>query len=173
MKNTFLVLILSSLFHSGFSQDPVNNNNYNLFDCKGCNHKYFVSTSSGIRDTPIGIKFGIICRTGAYVGIRFGSGEINPSDGGNSTKTTLFSITGGITEPVYINNDFNIYAFLGGGYGQWWPYRWEGWTREGYEIEGGFIISYKRFLLNLGTNMLDGYKTYATWDFTVGLGYRF
>lgn len=42
-----------------------------------------------------------------------------------------------------------------------------------YELEGGFMVSYKRLMLNLGTNVLNGYKTYATWDFTAGLGYRF
>ena len=28
-------------------------------------------------------------------------------------------------------------------------------------------------MLNLIANVLNGYQTYATWDFTIGLGYRF
>ena len=35
------------------------------------------------------------------------------------------------------------------------------------------MTSYKNIMFNVTANMLDGYKTYATWDFTVGLGYRF
>lgn len=34
------------------------------------------------------------------------------------------------------------------------------------------MTSYNSYMINISANMLGGYKTYATWDFTVGLGYR-
>ena len=176
MKRIFLFLILGLLFGSGFSQESKidNNNTHNIFSCKDYNNKYFIASNSGINNTPIGLRVGFLCKTGAYIASRFGSGELYHSDSDlDTTKTTLFSVTAGLIKPVYIHNNFSIHAFVGAGYGQWWSFRWEKWTREGYEVEGGLMTSYKRFMLNLSANMLDGYNTYATWDFTVGLGYRF
>ena len=175
MKRVILLLILGFLFDSGISQDSISSNNsYNIFSCKGHINKYFVASNSGIKNTPIGIRIGFLCHTGAYIGTRFGEGEIFYSETDlSTTKTTLFSITGGLIKPVIIQNDFSIHAFFGAGYGQWWPYRKEEQTKDGYELEAGLITSYKRFILILSANMLDGYNTYATWDFTIGLGYRF
>jgi len=175
MKTTYLFLILGIISICGFAQESTSSNNsYNMFGCKDCNNKFFITSNSGIRNTPLGIKIGFFCNTGAYIGTRFGKGELYNSDSDFSTvKSNLFSITTGLIKPVFIQNNFSLHVFAGVGYGQWWPYRWERWTKEGYELEGGFMVSYKRLTLNLGTNVLNGYKTYATWDFTTGLGYRF
>ncbi len=175
MERALLILILGLSFNHGFSQESKDNSNsYNIFSCKDCDNKYFIATNSGIKNTPIGIRIGFLCRTGAYIGTRLGKGELYHSDSDfDTTKTTLFSITAGLIKPIFIQNDFSIRVFLGAGYGQWWHYRWDTWTKEGYEIEGGLMASYKKIMLNVSTNMLNGSKTYATWDFTVGLGYRF
>jgi len=175
MKRTILLLILGFIFDSGFSQELKSNcNSYNIFSCKDCSNKYFIATNSGIKNTPLGIRFGFLCKTGAYIGTRFGKGELYHTERySDTTKTTLFSITGGLIKPIFIQNDFSVHVFLGAGYGHWWHYRWQMWTKDGYEIEGGLMTSYKRFMLNVSTNMLDGPKTEPTMDFTVGLGYRF
>ena len=175
MKKVFFILVLGLVFNYGFSQESKSSNNSCIiFNCKDCSNKYFIATNSGIKNTPIGIRFGFLCKTGAYIGTRFGKGDLYHSDSDfSTTKTTLFSITAGLIKPLFVRNDFSFHIFLGAGYGQWWHFRWERWTKEGYEIEGGLMTSYKRFMLNVSANMLDGYKTYATWDFTIGLGYRF
>lgn len=175
MKRTFFILILGLLFNYGFSQESnSSHNSCKIFNCKDCSNKYFIATNSGIKNTPVGIRIGFLCKTGAYIGTRFGKGDLYHSDSDfSTTETTLFSITAGLIKPLFIKNDFSIRVFLGAGYGRWWHYRWERWTKEGCEIEGGLMTSYKRLMLNVSANMLDGYKTYATWDFTVGLGYRF
>ena len=175
MKKAFILSILGLIFEFGFSQETSKvNNSYNIFSCKDCRHKYFAASNSGIMNTPIGIRVGFLCRTGAYIGTRFGKGEIYHSDSDlNTVETNLFSITGGFIMPIYVNTNFSIHGFLGAGYGQWWQYRWERWTNEGVELEGGLMTTYKRFMFIGSVNMLDGYKTYETWDYTIGLGYRF
>lgn len=180
MKNQILLfsffLISSSCFAKNLNnenQDP-EKHSYSLIDCSGCGNKYFLATNSGIKYTLLGLRFGFLCKTGGYAGIRFGKGKVyhNESDL-TTTKTTLFSITGGLIKPVYTQDKFSLYVFAGVGYGQWWDYRRESWTKEGYELEGGLMISYGRLMFNLGANRLAGYKTYATHDFSVGLGYKF
>lgn len=175
MKRTYLILILGLIFNYGFSQESKSSNNhYNIFSCKDCNNKYFIATNSGIKNTPLGIRIGFLCKTGAYIGARFGKGELYHSDSDfSTTKTKLSSLTAGLIKPVLIQGNFSVHVFVGAGYGQWWPYRWERWTKEGVEVEGGLMTSYKRFMLNVSANMLNGSKTYAIWDFTIGLGYRF
>lgn len=180
MKNLVLFFSFFLISGSGFSQDLNNENqdsvkySYNLFNCRGHDDKYFVAANIGVKQTMVGLRFGFLCKTGAYIGTRFGRGEVyhNETDL-TTTKTTLFSVTGGLIMPVYIQNKFSLYAFAGGGYGQWWNFRWESWTKEGYELEAGLMISYSRVIINLGANRLDGYRAHSTFDFTVGLGYRF
>lgn len=169
-----LVLVINITCFAQENDKEIKSNSYNLFDCKNCENKLFIASSSGLQYTPIGIKIGFLCKTGAYLGTRFGQGKIYHSDSDYSTTTTtLFSITGGLIKPIYIKNKFSLYILFGAGYGQWWHYRWERWTKDGYELEGGLIISYNRIMINLNSNMLNGYKTYATFDFTLGVGYRF
>ena len=116
-----------------------------------------------------------ICGTiAAFIGTRFGRGEVFHDETDSTTsKTTLFSLTGGLIIPVYIKNKLSIYASAGVGYGQWWDYRFESETKEGYELEAGLMISYNRLMINLSANRLDGVLADSKFDFTIGLGYRF
>jgi len=89
-------------------------------------------------------------------------------------SSDLFSVTAGIDKPLIVKDDFKLVMQLGMGYGQWWDYRWERWTKSGLEIEGGLMIQKKKsFLFSMTGNVLTGSKTYATGDFCVGLGYVF
>src|SRR4030042_4166176 len=170
MKKLVLILNLGFISILGFGQESPNaNSNYNLFNCKDCYNKYFISTNSGILNTPIGLRIGFLCKTGAYIGSRLGKGQVYSIQTDITKKTDLFSITAGLIKQVIIQNKFSIYAFAGGGYGQWWDYRWDSWTKGGGEIEGGLMISYKKVMLSFSANMLMGEKTYATGDATVGL----
>jgi hypothetical protein len=174
MKKVILILNLGLISLLGYAQGSQNNtNNYNLFSCKDCTDKFFVSTNSGILNTPVGLRIGFLCKTGAYIGSRFGRGEVYDMPADKTTGTNLYSITAGLIKPVFIKNRFNVYAFAGAGYGQWWKHRWTSWTKAGGELEGGLMVSYRRIMLNMSANVLMGEKTYATGDATVGLGYRF
>ncbi|MFA6402500.1 MAG: hypothetical protein WCX31_12905 [Salinivirgaceae bacterium] len=179
MRNIILLFFVLLLVNPGYSQEAKSKPDeyyYNMFSCKDCYKKFFASTNSGIYNTPLGVRVGFFCQTGAYIGARFGHGVMYDFDPYNSEKTketNLISVTTGLIKPIYIKNTFSLHAFIGAGYGNWWPEIREGWTTDGYEIEGGFMTSYQRFLLNISANVLNGYKTYATWDFTAGLGYRF
>lgn len=174
-KNSKYLMILLALFifKSGFSQYPRNNKTFNLFSCTDCKDITYIATNSGVKNTPFGLRVGFLCKTGMYIGTRFGEGTVYGDITGNSTKTTLFSITLGLSKPIIIQKSFSMYYFFGGGYGQWWKSRREYWTKEGYELEGGLMFSYKKLMLNLSANMLDGQNAYATWDYTVGVGFRF
>ena len=169
------ILIVLTLFtiKTGLAQVDNENQSFNMFSCKNCKNKLFITSNSGIRATPFGLRIGFLCKTGAYLGTRFGQGKVYNNFNQITYKTNLFSITGGFIKPIFINNNFSSYIFIGGGYGQWWKNQWTSWSKNGYEVEGGLSFSFKKIMLNLSTNMLGAYKTYATWDFTVGLGYRF
>ncbi len=173
MKNAIPLLLFVFISFWGLAQETPGTSDYNLFSCKDCINKYFVSTNSGVLNTPFGYKVGFLCKTGAYIGTRLGTGRVYQIESNSTSKTTLISVTAGIIRPVFIKDKFSMYAFIGGGYGQWWGYRWERWTKSGVEIEAGLMISHKRVILSLGANMLTGQKTYATGDGTIGLGYRF
>ena len=172
MKTMLLILSFATISIFGMGQQT-QEESYNLFDCKDCNKKFFISTNSGVLNTPIGLRVGFLCKTGAYIGTRFGEGEVYSLETDQTEKTDLFSITAGLIKPVFIKNQFSIHAFIGGGYGQWWNLRRDSWTKAGGELEGGLMVSYRRVMLNFSANVLLGEKTYATGDATVGLGYRF
>ncbi len=157
------------------SHEEILSDDYTIFDCSD-NYKYFITSTSGVFATPIGVKIGVLGNIGAYCGIRYGRGEKVSQDSvdfGSIYQTNLFSFTAGFTKPIFIKNNFALYGFVGAGYAQWFKYRFSNWTKEGYELEGGFIMSYKRFVFNISANMLDGYKAYADKDFCFGFGYRF
>ncbi len=168
-----LYLIIAVLSHSALGQEN-QNVEYSVFNPKNMNKEYFVTTNSGILKTPYGIKVGYICNPGIYLGFRYGKGEVYNSDSdGKTVSSNLYSIVGGLTKPLVIKNDFSLVAQLGVGYGQWWDYRWERWTKSGVEIEAGLLLKKKHFLFNITGNVLNGSKTYATGDLSLGFGYVF
>jgi hypothetical protein len=172
MKTMLLILSFTSISIFGMAQQT-QEKSYNIFDCTDCSNKFFISTNSGVLNTPVGLRVGFLCKTGAYIGTRFGEGKVYSIQTDQTKKTDLFSVTAGLIKPVFIKNRFSVHAFVGGGYGQWWDYRWDSWTKAGGELEGGFMVSYRRVMLNFSANVLLGEKTYATGDATIGLGYRF
>lgn len=172
MKKVIILSICLACL-SVVAQDRYNNSDYNIFSCKNCPNRYFLATNSGVLNTPFGIRVGFFGKTGAYFGSRFGIGKIYHSDDGTTSRSKLFSFTTGLIKPILIKGDFSLHFFVGAGYGQWWGYRWDNWTKSGVEAEAGFMVSYKRAMLSFGGSVLNGSKTYATGDGTVGLGIRF
>lgn len=171
MKNYVIVICLLIAMTS---KGQTKNENYSIFNPTHMKKEFFISSNSGVLNTPIGVKIGYLCNPGLYVGFRYGKGKIYNSDSDMKTiSSDLFSLTGGINKPLIIKNDFKLVAQLGIGYGQWWDYRWERWTKSGYEIECGLMLQKKNFLLNMTGNLLDGSKTYAKGDFCLGIGYVF
>jgi hypothetical protein len=145
---------------------------YSIFNPKKYKKEYFIATNSGVLNTPVGLKIGFISHPGLYVGFRHGIGEVYNSDSDFTTNgTNLYSITAGINKPLIIKGDFKLIAQLGAGYGQWWAFRWERWTRSGYELEAGLMIQKNNFLFNITGNFLDGGRTYPTGDLCLGIGY--
>jgi hypothetical protein len=146
--------------------------NYTVFNPTKMPKDFFIVTNSGVLNTPIGLKVGFLSNPGLYIGLRHGLGEVYHSDTDLTTSgTNLVSITGGLSFPLLIKNDFSLIAQVGAGYGQWWRYRWERWIDSGYEIEAGLLIRKKNFLFNITGNMLDNVKTYPTGDICVGVGF--
>ena len=165
---TLLACILLSVYAYGQDESP----NYTVFNPKKLKKEYFISTNSGILNTPVGLKIGYISHPGLYLGFRHGIGKVYNSDSDRTTNgTNLFSITVGINKPLIIKDDFKLVAQLGAGYGQWWAFRWERWTKSGYEIEAGLMIQKRSFLFNITGNLLNGDRTYATGDISLGIGY--
>lgn len=148
------------------------NSNYSVFNPRNMKKEFFIATNSGVLNTPVGLKIGFLSDPGLYVGFRHGIGKVYNSDSDLTTNATgLFSMTAGINKPLIIKGDFKLMAQFGVGYGQWWGYRWERWTRSGYELEGGLMLQKKNFLFNITGNYLGGPKTYPTGDLCVGIGY--
>ena len=165
---TLLACVLLSITANGQDEST----NYSIFNPKKFKKEFFISTNSGVFNTPIGLKVGFISHPGFYVGFRHGIGKVYNSDSDLTTNATnLYSVTTGINKPLIINGNFKLIAQLGVGYGQWWDFRWERWTKSGYELEGGFMIQKKNFLFNITGNLLDGDRTYPTGDLCLGIGY--
>lgn len=134
--------------------------------------EFFISTNSGVLNTPIGLKIGFVSNPGLYIGFRHGIGEVYNSDSDLTTNSTnLYSFTAGINKPLIVRGDFKLIAQLGVGYGQWWGFRWERWTKSGYELEGGLMLQKSNFIFNITGNFLDGDRTYPTGDVCLGVGY--
>lgn len=146
--------------------------NYSVFNPTKMKKEFFITTNSGVLNTPVGLKIGFLSKPGLYVGFRHGIGKVYHSDSDFTTSmTNLFSATTGINLPLLIKGNFKLFAQAGAGYGQWWDYRWERWTKSGYELEGGVMVQKGNFLLNITGNVLNGDRTYATGDLCVGLGF--
>ncbi len=177
MKSLTLVVLFGLFSLSGFAQDSTENKSkysaFSSFRCKDCKEKYFVSTNSGLLYTPLGLRVGFLGKKGAYLSGRYGEGTIYNSEANTTSETKLFSITTGLILPIYIKNRFTVHTYFGGGYGQWFDKRWDTWTKSGIEIEGGFMVSYKKISLSFGATVLNGERTYAIGDGTLGLGIRF
>jgi hypothetical protein len=133
---------------------------------------FFITTNSGVLNTPVGLKIGFVSSPGLYLGFRHGIGEVYHSDSDlTTTNTNLISITMGTNFPLIVKNDFKLIGQAGAGYGEWWDYRWERWTNSGAEFEAGLMLQKKNFLFNISGNVLVGSKTYATGDLCVGVGF--
>ena len=176
MKNRIIFKLIAALTiiicpQINFAQEN-SDIDYSVFNPNNMPKQYFISTNSGVLNTPYGIKIGYICNPGIYLGFRYGKGE-EWEYGAETTSTNLFSIVGGLTKPLIIKNDFSLVAQLGLGYGEWWDSRRESWTKSGYEIEAGLLLKKKHFLFNLTGNALNGDRTYATGDLSLGIGYVF
>ncbi|NOY49214.1 MAG: hypothetical protein GXO88_01395 [Chlorobi bacterium] len=165
----YIVFIIISQNVSGQEKQDIK---YTIFNPNHMEKEYFVSTNSGIFETPFGIKIGYICNPGIYLGLRYGKGEEWEFDQG-STPTNLFSIVAGLTKPLIIKNAFSLVAQLGAGYGEWWDTRRVSWTKSGFEVEGGLLMKKRHIILNLTGNWLNGSKTYSIGDLCLGIGYVF
>jgi hypothetical protein len=169
MKN-LIILACALLSCSAYAQDE--SNHYSVFNSRKFPKEFFISTNSGVFNTPVGLKIGFVSNPGLYFGFRHGIGEVYNSDSDLTTNATpLYSVTAGINKPLIVHGDFKLIAQLGIGYGRWWGYRWERWTKSGYELEGGLMIQKKNFLFNITGNFLDGDRTYPTGDLCLGVGY--
>ncbi len=139
-------------------------------------HKYFISTNSGLLSTPVGFRIGVIDRMGGYIGVRFGKGykyEGDVFNGVEATEATLFAANAGLIFPVAIRNTFKVHTFLGIGYGQWFDRPSKSGQTMGIEFEGGLMLSYQKFMVNLGGNVLMGDGNSPKGDMTLGVGFRF
>jgi hypothetical protein len=138
-------------------------------------HKFFISTNSGLK-TPVGFRIGILDRMGGYIGARFGKGYKYEEDVFNkikSTEATLFAVNAGLIFPVTTRNAFKVHTFLGIGYGKWFDRPSKSGQTMGIEFESGLMLSYRRFMVNFGGNVLMGDGNSPKGDITLGLGFRF
>jgi|GEM_PF-1147617 hypothetical protein len=139
-------------------------------------NKYFIATNSGILETPVGFRIGILDRMGGYIGTRFGKGYKYDEDGRGgieATEATLFSVSAGLIFPVAVKNTFKVHSFFGIGYGKWFDRPSQNGQTMGIELEGGLMLSYQKFLVNLGGVLLTGDGNSPRGDMTVGVGFRF
>lgn len=138
--------------------------------------KYFFSTNSGVKSTPIGFRIGFLDRMGSYLGMRFGKGykyEEHVRTGVRVSEATLFAANAGLIFPITAKHDFKIHTFVGLGYGKWFSRPSQNGQTVGVEVEGGLMFSYRRFMINASGNLLTGDGKPAKKDFTLGLGLRF
>lgn len=170
MRNylVFLGLIVSlTLKGQNTSKD------YTIFNPTQMKKEFFI-TNSGTLNTPIGIKIAILVILDYILDLDMAKEKYTtPTVIQRQFHLIYIQQWGGVTKPLIIKNDFKLIAQLGLGYGQSWDYRWERWTKSGYEIEAGLMVQKRRFLLNLTGNLLNGNKKHATGDFCIGVGYVF
>jgi hypothetical protein len=168
MKRLFsvLIFILSSVFVLAQESETTPNEN----------HRYFISTNSGVKKTPVGFRIGIIDKMGGYIGMRFGKGYKYEEDVFNRLKAseaTLFSASAGLLFPVITQNTFKIHAFTGLGLGKWFDRPSKSGQTVGVEPEGGFMLSYRKLMVNVGGVVLTGDGNSPKGDLTVGIGFIF
>ena len=143
---------------------------------KNYTKKYFISTNSGIKTTPVGFRVGFLDRRGAYLAARFGKGnnyELDQIKRVKSTPGTMFSATVGLIFPIFCReNNFKAHAFTGIGYGHWFNRPNANEIKMGAELESGFILSYSKIMMTIGGCILAGDGNTPKTDITVGIGYR-
>lgn len=162
----FFVLLVTPLFAQ------LENHESSALDSGNPGKDFFITTNSGAFNTPVGLKIGFLGKPGFYLGFRHGIGDVYHSDSDLSISDTyLYSITGGVSLPLYARNNFKLCAQMGAGYGEWWKHRWERWTNSGVELEAGLFAQKGNFLFSATGNVLQGSKTYPTGDFCVGIGF--
>jgi len=167
---TLILLVCLVVSTTLFAQEE--KTDYTIFNPNKVKKEFFITTNSGVLNTPVGLKIGFVGNPGLYLGVRHGIGEVYHSDSDlTTTNTNLFSFTVGTNFPLIKKNDFKLIGQVGAGYGEWWDFRWERWTTSGAEFEGGLMLQKKNFLFNISGNVLVGSKTYATGDLCVGVGF--
>ena len=140
------------------------------------NHRYFISTNSGVLKTPVGIRIGIIDRMGGYIGMRFGKGYKYEDDLFNrleAVEATLFSAGAGLIFPIATRNTFKVHTNVGIGLGKWFDRPSQSGQTVGVELEGGLMLSYRKLMINLGGAVLTGDGKSPKGDMTVGIGLIF
>lgn len=174
MKNLLSTLFFLISLSVGFAQAPKT-----VEDHQGKNYtnKYFISTNSGIQETPIGLRIGFLDKRGGYIATRFGKGYNYESDALNNvvaTEGTTVSVTAGFILPVYYReSNFKAHTFFGIGYGHWFNRPPKNSTTTGPEFESGLMFSYHKLMISLGVCALVGDGNSTKGDLTVGIGYKF
>lgn len=177
MKNSFFTLLFALTSFFAFAQETETQT-----ETDGENHKpstspykYFLSTNSGIQNTPVGFRIGILDRMGGYLGARFGKGYKYKEQFATVTKSeaTLFAANAGLIFPIANKKTFKVHTFLGLGFGKWFDRPSQNGQTIGIELEGGLMLSYQWFMLNFGGNFLTGDGKSPKKDMTVGIGFRF
>lgn len=139
-------------------------------------YRYFISTNSGLQNTPVGFRIGVLDRMGGYIGARFGKGNKYEEDRFNNvevTEATLFAASVGLIFPIHIRNTTKFHTYCGIGYGKWFDRLSKSGQTMGVEVEGGFMLSYRKLMVSLGGVLLTGDGNSPRGDMTVGVGFRF
>lgn len=169
MKHVFSILLFSLITFFATAQESSENPPSKTY-------KFFIATNSGVRSTPVGFRIGILERMGGYIGMRFGKGNKYEEDFRKNlvvTKATLFAVNTGLIFPIYTRSAFKVHTFVGLGYGKWFDRLSGNGQTVGVELETGLMLSYNRFMVNVGGNLLTGDGKSPKSDLTVGAGLRF
>jgi hypothetical protein len=186
MRKLVTIIILGLSSFVGFAQEAPGGQDVSVGQEEPSNQEaearkkgsYFISTNSGIQKTPVGIRFGVLNKVGAYLGTRFGKGYSYAKDKGNanvvlSEESTLVSVTAGLIFPISVQNKFGVHALTGVGYGKWFDRLSSNGQTVGGELELGVMLSVEKVLVTVGASALGGDGNGPIGDLTIGLGYRF
>lgn len=170
MKKLFSVLVFSFISVFAFAQESEEEDT-----AKGP-YKYFIATNSGVFNTPVGVRIGVLEKMGGYIGVRFGKGNSYKEDRFNHMEVeeaTMFAATAGFIFPITYRHPFKVHAFFGLGYGKWFDRPSQNGQTMGGEFETGLMLSYRRVMLNMGGTLLTGDGNSPRGDMTLGVGLRF
>jgi hypothetical protein len=173
MKTLFLVSLFILISTFAFSQESPDDGD-TLTTIK--RSKFFIATNSGLKNTPFGLRIGLFDKVGGYIGTRFGSGhkykENKILTSVKVTKTTLFGANAGFIFPIATQRAFKVHTFLGLGYGNWFDRLSKSGQTLGVDFEGGLILSYHKFMVNFGGNILMGDGNSPKSDINAGIGFK-